>query len=303
MSITIDRPLSYQMASTRPGAAAAGAAPTMAVPGAMIGPVAGRLLHVMSYNIRFDRDGTLPGDPDHWPARRPVLRELLALEQPTVLGVQEALHHQLDAVAEGLGPAYEMIGYGRDGGRLGEYSAIFYDSRRLTPVEWDQRWLSDTPGDIGSATWGNDVPRILVWARFRDTTTGKLFIHINTHFDHESEPARVKGAAVIVALAERFAGVPVIVTGDFNAAAGDSGAYAALTRPGAFTDSWETTQRFASREWGTFPGYEDPVDGGDRIDWILTTQGLAVHRVGINVWTREGRYPSDHAPVQAVISL
>lgn len=274
-----------------------------AFPGAMIGPVGGRCLQVMSFNIRLDRGATLPGDPDHWPGRRPLLRELLSLEQPTVLGVQEALRHQLDTVAEGLGRGYDMVGYSRDGDSAGEHCAIFYDARRLDLIAWDQTWLSDTPEAIGSASWGNDVPRILVWAQFRDALTGKAFVHVNTHFDHESEPARIKSAEAIVAVAERFAGLPVIATGDFNAAAGESGTYTALTRPGAFADGWDATQRFASRAWGTFPGYQDPVEGADRIDWILTTPGMTVHRAGINVWTKRGSYPSDHAPVQAVISL
>ncbi|WP_417233751.1 endonuclease/exonuclease/phosphatase family protein [Arthrobacter sp.] len=270
--------------------------------GAMIGPVDGTGLHVMSYNIRLERAETLPGDPDHWPDRRPLLRELLSLEQPTLLGVQEALGSQLDGVAEGLGPGYDMVGYSRDDDSGGERCAIFHDARRLELLAWDQSWLSDTPTTIGSATWGNDVPRILVWAQFRDATTGKVFVHLNTHFDHESEPARIKSAEAIVALADSFAGLPVIVTGDFNAEAGDSGAHAVLTRPGAFADCWDTTRRYASRAWGTFPGYEEPLEGGARIDWILTTPGTTVHRAGTNVWTRSGRYPSDHAPVQAVIS-
>lgn len=274
-----------------------------APPLTMIGPVMGRGLHVMSFNIRLDRPETLPGDPDHWPERRPLLRELLALEQPTILGVQEALRHQLDAVAEGLGTGYDMVGYSRDADSGGEHCAIFHDARRLDLLAWDQVWLSDTPEQIGSATWGNDVPRILVWARFRDAVSGRDFVHINTHFDHESEPARIKSAEAIVALAERFAGLPVIVTGDFNADAGTSAAYTELIRPGAFADSWYASRRLVSGDWGTFPGYEEPVGGGTRIDWILATPEVTVHRAGINVWTRAGRYPSDHAPVQAVMSL
>ncbi len=316
MSTSIDHSPSRRTALAGLGVAAAGAAfsgvgaaPAAAAPssparrGAMIGRITGKRLHLMSFNIRYDSDGTLPGDPDYWPARQPLLRDLLSLEKPTVLGIQEALHSQLDTVAEGLGSDYAVVGYGREGGSSGEYSAIFYDSSRLKLIEWDQTWLSGTPQTIGSATWGNQVTRILVWARFLDTVTGKVFIHINTHFDHESEPARGKSAEAVVAVAERFAGLPVIVTGDFNAAAGDSGAYSILTAAGALSDSWEASQRFASRAWGTFPGYGDPVDGGERIDWILTSPGMKVHRTGINVWTSRGRYPSDHAPVQVVLSL
>lgn len=315
MSYTTGTALSRRTALAGLGAiaagAAAGATPAHAADPAqrgrqrpLIGPIRNQRLHIMTYNIRFDADGTPAGDPDYWPDRRPLLRELLDREKPTVLGIQEALHHQLATVAEGLGPGYRRLGHGREGGSHGEYSAIFYDATRLRLMEWDQTWLSDTPNVIGSSTWGNGVTRIVVWARFADTLTGKTFVHINTHFDHESERARVSSAAVIVGLAGRFADLPVIVTGDFNAAAGESGAYTRLTAGGDLADTWNLSGKRLSREWGTFPGYEDPVDGSARIDWVLASPDkVKVHSAGINVWARNGRFPSDHAPVQALISL
>src|SRR5690606_42122146 len=54
---------------------------------------------------------------------------------------------------------------------------------------------------------------------------------------------------------------------------------------------------------GTFPDYGTPVPDGDRIDWILTTPGVEVRAAAINTWTRYGRYPSDHTPVQALLRL
>ena len=76
----------------------------------LIGPATGRDLHVMSYNIRFHHSGTHAGNPDHWPDRAPRLARLLQLEQPTLLGVQEALHHQLPAVEQALALARRAAG-------------------------------------------------------------------------------------------------------------------------------------------------------------------------------------------------
>ena len=58
---------------------------------------------VMSFNVRVGtEDGT---DPKDWPARRKSVKPLLTKENPTVIGLQEALKHQLDYIS------LEMEGY------------------------------------------------------------------------------------------------------------------------------------------------------------------------------------------------
>lgn len=270
----------------------------------LIGPAAGAALHVMSYNIRFDHGTAGPGHPDHWPARAPLLGRLLRLEQPTLLGVQEALHHQLPVLLRALPAGYAMVGYGRTGGSTGEHSPIVYDARRLELLEWNQFWLSDTPELIGSVTWGNDVPRIVTWGRFRDRSAGAELVLVNTHFDHDSELARDRSATAVVELVRSFRPrTPTVVTGDFNADAGGSGAYATLVGSGVLADTWETAERRLTPPWGTFPDYAPPVLDGRRIDWVLAGPGVRVLRAGINPACFDGRWPSDHAPVQALVAL
>ncbi|MFD2793709.1 endonuclease/exonuclease/phosphatase family protein [Promicromonospora vindobonensis] len=269
----------------------------------VIGRARGELLHAMSFNIRYDRVGqTHPGEPDYWPERAPLTIEFLRLEQPTVLGVQEVLFHQLSAVEEGLGRHYKMVGFGRDGGAGGEYSGIFYDARRLTVKWWDQLWLSDTPKVMGSATWGNSVTRIVTWAELHDTVTGRDFVHINSHFDHQSENARLRSARVVQDLAAE-AGLPVVFTADVNAAAESSAPYDALVTEGGLQDTWLAADRQLTPYAGTFPGYGTPDPNGTRIDWILATPGVEVRSAAINTWTKDGRFPSDHTPVQALLKI
>ncbi|MFI2490308.1 endonuclease/exonuclease/phosphatase family protein [Promicromonospora kroppenstedtii] len=289
------------------GVSAALASPAAArtAPGGkpVIGPARGDLLHAMSFNVRYDRVGqTQPGEPDYWPERAPLATAFLRLEQPTVLGVQEVLFHQLPAVEAGLGKHYRMVGFGRDGGAGGEYSGIFYDARRLTVKWWDQFWLSDTPDLIGSTTWGNTVTRIVTWAEFHDEATGRDFVHINSHFDHQAENARVRSAQVVRdQVAE--AGLPVVFTADCNAAAEASAPYDVLVTEGGLQDTWRAADRQLTPYMGTFPNYGTPNPEGTRIDWILATPGVEVRSAAINTWTRDGRYPSDHAPVQALLRI
>lgn len=289
------------------GVSAALASPAAARPAPggrpVIGPARGDLLHAMSFNVRYDRVGqTQPGEPDYWPERAPLTTAFLRLEQPTILGVQEVLFHQLVAVEAGLGRDYEMVGFGRDGGAGGEYSGIFYDASRLTVKWWDQFWLSDTPDLIGSATWGNTVTRIVTWAELHDTVTGRDFVHINSHFDHQAENARVRSAQVVRdQVAE--AGLPVVFTADCNAAAQASAPYDVLVTEGGLQDTWLAADRQLTPYAGTFPNYGTPNPDGTRIDWILATPGIEVRSAAINTWTRDGRYPSDHTPVQALLRI
>lgn len=272
--------------------------------GPLIGKAKRTQLHVMTFNIRLDRSqDTEPGDPDHWPDRAPILTELLALEQPTLLGIQEGLYQQLPAVEAGL-PNHKLLGFGRAGGSHDEYSGIYYDPERIAALEWDQFWLSDTPKVIGSATWGNRITRIVTWARLRDLHDDTEFVMVNTHFDHESEPARIKSAQAIVDLSkDTLDGLPTIVTGDFNSSSHNSGSYETLVDSGAFVDTWDVAEKQLTPEWNTFPGYKDPVEGGNRIDWILASDDIRTRRAAINTYRQDGRYPADHVPVQALVEL
>ena len=258
-----------------------------------------RRLDVMTFNLRF----ASTSEPNSWAARRPVMRQLLRQEAPTVLGTQEGLYQQLLDIHSDLGPHYDWIGTGREGGSHDESTAIFYDTRRLTPVEHDTLWLSDTPRVIGSNTWGAALPRILTWVRFRDRAAGgREFYVLNTHFDHVSQYARERSAQFLGKMIAEFDGAsPVLVTGDFNAEAHDNRAYDTLLATG-LVDTWDTAAE-RGRLYATFHGYKPLTLDGDRIDWILATPGTRVHRAVINTFARKGQFPSDHLPVQATLTL
>ncbi|MBK1788085.1 endonuclease/exonuclease/phosphatase family protein [Prauserella sp. ASG 168] len=266
---------------------------------ALIGEAKGEHVHVMSFNIRMDANAA-PGTPDSWTDRRPVLARFLAAERPTVLGVQEALYHQVKQISSDLPGHYDWLGLGREGGGRGEFMAIYYDARRLEPLDFDHFWLSGTPAVIGSKSWGNNVIRMVTWVRFADRRTGAEFVHVNTHFDHQSEPSRQRSAELV---RDRIAGfdpsLPVVLTGDFNTPAPGSESFRILT-DGGLADTWDTGKRLTP-EWGTFPSYQDPVLGANRIDWVLANDRVDVRAAAINTYRLRGRYPSDHAPVHALV--
>lgn len=255
-------------------------------------------LDVMSFNLRY----ASTAEPNSWAARRPVTRRLLRREQPHVIGTQEGLHQQLRDIEADLGPSYDWIGTGRAGGSRDEFMGILYDTRRLAPLEYDHFWLSDTPYLIASSTWGNTIIRMVTWVRFRDLRDGdREFYVLNTHLDHANQYSRERAAALIAECVTGLArSLPVIVTGDFNVAAHGNPVYDTLLGAG-LVDTWDAAAE-RGEAYGTFHGYKPLVPGGARIDWVLTTPGVTVHRASINTFAPEGQFPSDHLPVQASLT-
>ncbi|PRX97111.1 endonuclease/exonuclease/phosphatase family protein [Allonocardiopsis opalescens] len=287
-------PFSAASADTQPEPGA------QSLSGTVFGPARGDQLHIMSFNVRFASDTP----PNSWPERRPVLAALLQREQPTVIGTQEGLYAQLNDIQADLPNPYDSIGVGRQGGSRGEFMHVFYDSRRLAPLEFDHFWLSDTPLLIGSATWGNTVVRMVTWVRFADMRTGREFIFLNTHFDHRSEEARQRSAGLIRSTLEGFpAGTPLIVTGDFNTFPETSVSWQTLTEGGFLADTWLSADEQVTPYYGTFHGFNEPDPEAVRIDWILTSQGIRVPAAAINTFRRGSQWPSDHLPVQALVEL
>jgi endonuclease/exonuclease/phosphatase family metal-dependent hydrolase len=250
-------------------------------------------LAVMTFNLRFASAKA----PNAWPGRREVMRDQIRAADPDVIGTQEGLYAQLKDIEADQGGAYAWIGLGREGGSKGEFMAVFYRKSRLEPVAYDHFWLSDTPNVIGSATWGHTNRRMVTWVRFKDLADGWEFYFWNTHFDHQVQAAREKAASLIRQRIEAIGtATPIILVGDFNAAAKSNKAYDILTDGGFLKDTWK------GEEAGTFhdfTGTAKPKLG--RIDWIMTRGEVKAESTEVLRFERGGQYPSDHFPVMAKV--
>jgi endonuclease/exonuclease/phosphatase family metal-dependent hydrolase len=233
------------------------------------------------------------------------MRRLLATERPHLIGTLEGQAGQLADIESDLGDRYHRIGGGRRGGTNDEFMAIFYDTTRLTLLEQDHYWLSDTPELVGSNTWGGRWIRMVTWARFRDRTTGGHLYAVNTHLDSVSAYARERSAHLIRdRLAALDPTVPVVLTGDFNSAPrADNPVYEVLTGEAGLVDTWPAAA-MTGPVYGTTHGFQPLRAGGTRIDWILTSPGVRVAAAAINTYAApSGQYPSDHLPVQVRLRL
>lgn len=256
-------------------------------------------LRVLSFNVRYDN----PADgPNAWPHRAERVAGLIRFHAPDVAGLQEALVHQVNELAERL-DGYGWVGVGRDdGAEEGEFSPIFYRVERLRLVEHGTWWLSETPHVPGSRGWDAALPRIATWAVFEDREGGPELLVVNAHFDHRGEAARRESARLVRAkLAERAEGRPAILTGDLNAEPG-SAPLRVLTGCGPSSRCLRDARVVAARRYGpegTYYGFAVTGDTGPRIDYVLGTVDLQVVRHAHLTDSEAGFYPSDHLPVLA----
>jgi endonuclease/exonuclease/phosphatase family metal-dependent hydrolase len=260
-------------------------------------PAQTETLRVMSFNIRY---GTAQDGEDAWPVRRERALAVIREAAPDVLAVQEALRFQLDAVGAAF-PAYGEIGVGRDDGKVaGEYTAIFYRADRLAADSSGTFWLSDTPDVPGSTSWGNRITRIATWALLRDRTTGTRLAVFNVHLDHESQPSRERGVALVLERIRSVAAdLPVIFAGDFNAGE-DNPAVTAVTADG-FVDTYRARHPEAGSA-GTFNAFRGDSTG-PKIDYVFVRGPWAVEDAAIVRARPGGRDASDHFAVTAGVRL
>ncbi|MDZ8202596.1 endonuclease/exonuclease/phosphatase family protein [Microbacterium sp. SSW1-59] len=264
----------------------------------LIGATDAPWLHVMTFNIR--RRLPLSIRPaDRWVRRRRAVEALLRIERPSILGIQEAMPSQADAVEDALGGTYRRLGHGRGRDGQGEGCPLFWDSERLELVSGEQVALSPTPSVAGSRGWGNPVPRIAVVARLRDRSTHREIVVVNTHLDVFSRRARLHAVRALHAMI-LDAGVPGVLLGDMNARPGSATARELWGE--GLRDTWPSARRRLTSEWATFADYRSPRRG-PRIDWIGVTGGIDVASVGVNTFRTSAGWPSDHLPVHALLKV
>jgi endonuclease/exonuclease/phosphatase family metal-dependent hydrolase len=276
----------------------------------------------MTFNIRCDeeKDGK-----NRWTPRHEWAPDLIRRTDCDFVGIQEAMPHQRTDLDRALQPEYQGIGVPR--GPDGEAVPLYFRTARwkLDASQTGTFWLSDTPDQVASTTWGNRAPRVVTWGRFVEQPSGRAIYVFNTHFDHRSENARQKSAAMLL---ERIARLPqsepAILLGDLNSNE-DAVAVNVLTgkTPGPISlcDTFRAVHPDLPKEAvGTFHGFSGVPTEEGKIDFIFASKSAKVLSADIlrehylnfeseersNDVIRENhgeRYPSDHFPVSAEIAF
>ncbi len=266
----------------------------------------GDVVRVMSFNVRY---GTANDGENHWDKRKDLLVDTIKAFDPDLLGTQETLDFQRDAIAAAL-PRHEEWGVGReDGATQGEMCALFFRRDRFEKIEGGHFWLSETPDVAGSKSWDSSLPRMVSWVKLRDRRApdASPVLYFNTHFDHRGAQARIESARLLRARAEAaVVGCRILVTGDFNAGEGSEpyrGFFGPVGgRPSPVVDSHRIAHPQPAADEGTCSGFRADASGGPRIDWIGVSRDWRVLETRIDRTARDGRTPSDHFPVTAVLT-
>lgn len=256
-------------------------------------------LKFITYNIRYDN----PNDgPNAWPNRKAMLTAQLAFYEPDVFGLQEALPHQVDQIANAL-PQYTYVVLARDGEGKGEASPIFYKKTRFNLLQQNTFWLSETPEKI-SKGWDAALNRICTYVLLKDKKSKQKFWVFNTHLDHMGELARTKSIQLILSQIQKLntANYPVFLMGDFNT---EPAAERIINLKKEMNDSFEVSLEKPFGPSGTFNGFKHNEAVTSRIDYVFVSKNkeILVLKSAVLSDSQNLYYPSDHLPVYIEIAF
>ena len=270
------------------------------LPGFPQQPSSKSTLTVMSFNVRYinSKDGI-----NAWSNRKEKVAEVIASNNVDIAGLQEPWKDQIRDLKKLL-PDSGWFGWSRDNGKSkGEFTPIFYKKDKFAVLDKGIFWLSLTPEIAGSKDWDVKYPRMVVWGHFKNKHNGNEFYFFNTHMG--GQIGRFEGAKILRSkIDEMTNGLPVIVTGDFNAAPASapidimiSSNYEVVLED-AFAVAKEKNEEIYTNY--LFDGNDKDLK---RIDYIFVSPQITVlyHEI-IN--KRIGKYyPSDHLALKAELEF
>jgi endonuclease/exonuclease/phosphatase family metal-dependent hydrolase len=276
----------------------------------------------MTFNIQGADNGGKGANT--WGSRAALNVRTIKRYAPDLIGFQEVQDGNLRTYREQMREYEYMLGPRAGNREPYDYNPIFWNPTRLSLLDAGGFWLSRTP-DRHSADWDTAWIRSATWARLRCIDRDLDILHLNTHLDHISELARVRGSELILDKLAELGGtdIPTILTGDFNCNPWpspdsyfvettytdrcyhiflDHGFVDTFTAAG-YADGWGTST-FHGFEGSSYSPAQHHMAG--RVDWILTRDGVDGFRTEAYRIVRDAEtptYPSDHYPVLAELRL
>jgi endonuclease/exonuclease/phosphatase family metal-dependent hydrolase len=254
--------------------------------------------NIASFNIRCDT----PEDKENsWINRKENVLQMLSYYSWDVFGLQEVRDNQLNDIKALDGYDYEGVGR-EEGSNSNEACSVFYKKDMFHKEDGGTFWLSLTP-EVPSKSWNSDCYRICTWVKLKDKRNNRVFVFINTHFDHRSEEARIESSKMITNWIENeFSELPVILVGDFNSDPEET-CYKELSSK--LSDARKISQVPHYGPIGTFNNFEYSISWNllKEIDHVFVNNHVIVKKTATIVDSFHRSFPSDHFPIMASIEL
>ena len=251
-------------------------------------------LRLATYNIQYPIM--------NWEEERLVPTvELIKDYKFDVFGAQEPYLHQIEGMMSYLGDEYAWVGANVTGDntyRKHHFNPIFYRKERLEVLDYDTVWLTDK---IGVSGYGAHSPRLFTWVKFLDKRTGKIFFHINGHYDHRGYEAKINSSYIVLDMIRHISkGMPAFVTADYNADE-KSDAYAVLQNSPFLKDTMLAVADPVNAQYKSHTSYK-PADkcpmNGMHIDHVFyTPNSVRINKWELVIKAYDGKYGSDHLPI------
>lgn len=182
--------------------------PSLTVKDTVLAPDAGDELVVLDYNVWMHTAGQ--------EGRVKALLNDIEKRNPDLMGLQECTHEWMAFITEKFSAEYGIIGEGRDGTHTSEdqFNPVLYRKDKFTLIDSGTRWLSETPEVKYTKVPDSTYERIFTFAVLEEKATGKQFVFISTHFDHEGGQA--DQASAMIAYISQFRDMPMLMCGDYN---------------------------------------------------------------------------------------
>ena len=265
-------------------------------------------IKVASFNLKRDSILAYLNRQNAWSSRRNLISSMIRSSNATIVGVQELIPSMREDIKRLLSADYSIRGFGRAKSLGDEQAAIILKNDDVT-VSFDKTfWLSKHPEKNGSRAYYAFFPRICTVCEAYVREFGRKIRVFNTHFDHVCGMARNLSVRIILEYMHRLnqeEKLPTILMGDLNARP-DSRPIRVLSEnlheysDIHLTNVWNCVD--TSQIGSTYHGFKGKTDGRP-IDYIFVSDEFIVDEAYIDRTNFNGRYPSDHYPLMAVLRL
>ena len=255
----------------------------------------------MSFNVRAD---SILDPNNRWKDRGELVYKVINTYNCDIIGMQEVTEKMYIDLTKEIGEKYNIIGLGRSRRCFNERNNLLVKKEYKLTNE-DTFWLSKTPSKKGSSVWYSLFPRICTTAVI-EIEKGKKIRVYNTHLDCLLPSAREYGLKRIgeyIGRCYEKDNLPCILMGDFNAGP-DSKVITKFSK-GLYTSKKFIAVQDTNKEiynYTTMSHFKGKTTGM-HIDYIFVSEEFDIKDVQIIRYHENNKYPSDHYPIVAEISL